>query len=69
MDIYEETKQPLKDIWDNEDSRQKAKLVILKAISTTTELSAKATDSIFDEMDSMLLDDKEEIERTAPKGL
>jgi hypothetical protein len=69
MDIYDETTQPLKSIWDNEDSRQKAKLVILKAIATVSEITVKQSDDIFDELDRMLLEEKEDTKKIKPQGL
>ena len=69
MDIYDETTQPLQTIWDNEDSRQKAKLVILKAMGEVSDITIKVSDEIFAELDRLLLKEEEGTTKNGPRGL
>lgn len=69
MDIFEETKAPLIDIWENNQARQNAKTVILQAIANATDVSVKQADEIFDEMDRMLLKEEETTSKGIEKGL
>ena len=55
MELYERTIQGLKDVWSDEDMRQNAKVVLFKAISSSTELPAKEVDAVFSELDRLLI--------------
>lgn len=61
MDLFDETKQELVALWEKELERQNAKIVLFKAISSATDLTAKETDAIFAELDRLLLKEKEEV--------
>lgn len=63
MDIFDETKAPLKTIWDDKLSRQMAKLVIVSAIGNASDISVKVAHEITDELDRMLLADTDEGKR------
>jgi len=60
MDLFDETKQELVGIWEDEKERQNAKVVLFSAISNATELTARDTEAIFVELDRILLQEKEE---------
>lgn len=55
MDLFDETTQALKNVWVEERERQNSKIVLLKAIASSTELTAKDCDAIFAELDRILL--------------
>ena len=65
MDIYDENKIQLKAIWDSEQDRQHAKIVLFAAISEATDLTAKECDAIFAALDQLLLD-KDDQDETRP---
>ena len=69
MDIFDETKVPLKNVWDDKLARQQSKIVILQAIANASEITAKVANDIFDELDNMLLEDKEDKVISIEKGL
>ena len=60
MDIYDHTKETLKGIWDDDDQRQNAKILIMTAIGTVSEVTVKDADSILEEMDRLLLSEEED---------
>lgn len=60
MDIFDETTLALKNTWDDDIKRQQAKIVIITAIGNATELSVKEAQLVLDELDTMLLSEKEE---------
>jgi len=61
MDLFDETKQELVALWEKELERQNVKIVLFKAISSATDLTARETDAIFAELDRLLLKEKEEV--------
>jgi hypothetical protein len=69
MDVYDETKQPLKPIWEDERARQQAKIVIMSAISNASDVSVSTADRIMRDLDHMLLDEDEDTTRQANPGL
>ena len=69
MDIFEETKASLVDIWEDNQQRQRAKLVILQAIANVTDVSVKQADEVLDELDRILLKEQAEVEPPKNKGL
>ena len=69
MDIFQETKVPLKNVWDDKLARQQSKIVILQAIANASEITAKVANDIFDELDNMLLEDKVDEKQNVEQGL
>lgn len=69
MELYDETKEGLKGLWDDESKRQNAKIVITRAIGTASDLSVKTTLEILEELDRELLADKEEVIPQKNRGL
>lgn len=60
MDIFDETKVPLKAVWDDAVKRQQAKILIMAAIGEGSELSVKEAQIILEKLDEMLIGEKEE---------
>lgn len=60
MDIFDETKVPLKAVWDNEIQRQQSKILIMAAIGEATQLSVKESQEILLKLDDMLLGEEED---------
>jgi hypothetical protein len=69
MDSYEKNTHKLKALWGDDDDRQGAKIVILQAIASTSELSAKVTLDILDELDRLLLPEPVEEKNQKNRGL
>lgn len=69
MDINESTIKPLKPVWENESSRQKAKIVLMSAIGNTSDVSVSTAQEILSELDRILLQEEEEQERQKNPGL
>lgn len=69
MDIYDETKKALVTVWEDNQQRQNAKIVIMEAISNATDVTVKQASEILAEMDRMLLKEKEEPTKRLEKGL
>lgn len=69
MDIYEETKDSLKGIWEDVALRQNAKIVINDALADATELTAKQIKEFFAELDRQLLPEDDESRKTTNPGL
>ena len=69
MDIFDETKAGLKKIWDDEFSRQQAKIVLIKAIGEVSEITVKIANDIMGELDNLLLEEKEDSENTRDQSL
>ena len=55
MELFEKTISILRNVWDNDDKRQQAKMVISVAIANVTDLSAKETQDVCDELDRLIL--------------
>lgn len=67
MELFNETKEPLKHLWSDGDKRQAAKIVFATAIGNATQLTVKEAQDIMAELDNLLLDEKEEeIKRISP---
>ena len=67
MDLHDETLEGLKGIWIDESKRRDAKIVVYKAIASSTDLTVKECDSIFVELDRLLLQEEgEKITRPDP---
>ena len=69
MDIFDETKQPLKGVWDDELQRQQSKIILVTAIGAVTELTVKQAQDICDELDRVLLSDEANTSNSTKKAL
>lgn len=63
MDIYDENTLALRGIWEDKVERQNAHIILLQAISESTELPAREAMNVLAELDRMLLKDEEETSR------
>ena len=69
MDSYEKNTQRLKAVWQDDDDRQGAKIVIMQAIASSSEISVKVAFDILDELDRLLLEAPEEKNSQPNRGL
>jgi len=69
MDSYEKNTRRLKVVWQNDDDRQGAKIVITQAIASSSDLSVKVAFDILEELDRLLLPEPEEKNKQANRGL
>ena len=60
MELSQETTQGLRDLWEDEYKRQDAKTVILEAIGQASDITVKVANDVFDVMDDMLIEEKED---------
>jgi hypothetical protein len=69
MELSKETKQSLISVWDDKQTRQDAKTVILEAIGLGSEVSVKVANEILDELDILLIEEKEDTAQRVNKAL
>lgn len=69
MEIYDETKEGLKNLWEDSVLRQQAKIVITQAIGNATSLTVKEAQDIMEELDVMLKPEEEDNKKKATPGL
>lgn len=60
MELSKETKQAMMNVWDDEQTRQDAKTVILEAVGLASDVSVKTANEILDELDALLIEEKED---------
>lgn len=54
MEIFDETKFALRDLWDDNVHRQNIKILLTHAIGNATDISVKQTIDVLDELDLLL---------------
>lgn len=69
MEIFDETKKGLRNIWEDQDQRQKAKIVMTMAMGNASNLTVKESQDILDELDRLLEPQTEEDKRKTNPGL
>lgn len=69
MEIFDENKAVLKDIWEDNVLRQQAKLVIAEALANATSLTIKEGRDVTEELDRLLLGEEEESKTQKNPGL
>lgn len=69
MEIFNENKAVLKDIWEDNVLRQQAKLVIAEALANATSLTIKEGRDVAEELDRLLLGEEEESKNQKNPGL
>ena len=60
MELSKETKQAMMNVWDDEQTRQDAKTVILEAVGLASDVSVKTANEILDELDALLIEEQDE---------
>jgi hypothetical protein len=62
MQIFEKDKLGLQTLWRNDKERQRAQLILIEALSNSTELTAKNIQLVFEQLDLILEEQTEEVE-------